>query len=65
MEEEKRQGEKHKKKAMVEEKKKKKKRKSVSLVKWIKNNYEDETLQEMITKGVPGKKIRSSAPSRY
>ena len=33
----------------------------VSLVKWVKNNYEDETLQEMIAKGVPGKKIRSRA----
>ena len=37
----------------------------VSLVKWVKINYEDETLWEMIAKGVPGKKIRSRAPSRY
>ena len=37
----------------------------VSLVKWVKNNYEAETLQEMIVKGVPDKKIRSKVPSRY
>ena len=37
----------------------------VSLVKWVKNNYEAETLQEMIAKGVPGKKICSRAPSCY
>ena len=37
----------------------------VSLVKWVKINYEAETLQEMITKCVPGKKICSRAPSRY
>ena len=37
----------------------------VSLVRWVNNNYEGETLQEMIAKGVPGKTIRSQAPSRY
>ena len=36
----------------------------VSLVRWVQNNYEGETLQEIIAKGVPGKKIRSRAPSR-
>ena len=37
----------------------------VSLVKGVKNNYKGETLQDMIAKGVTGKKIRSRAPSRY
>ena len=37
----------------------------VSLVKWVKNNYETETLQEITTKCVPGKKISSQGPSCY
>ena len=36
----------------------------VSLVKWVKNNYVDETHQEMITKRVPGKKISSRVVNR-
>ena len=37
----------------------------VSLVKWVKNNYEAETQQQMIIKGVPAKKISSRVVPRY
>jgi hypothetical protein len=37
----------------------------VSLVKWVKTNYEAETQQQMIIKGVPAKKISSRVVHRY
>ena len=37
----------------------------VTLVKLVKKNYEDETVQEMINLGVPDKKLCSRAPSRF
>ena len=37
----------------------------VSLVKWVKINYEEETRQQMIIKGVPAKKISSRVVPRY
>ena len=37
----------------------------VSLVKWVKTNFEVETQQQMIIKGVPGKKISSRVVNRY
>ena len=37
----------------------------VTLVKWVKNQYEGETFEAMIDLGVPDKKSCSRAPSRY
>ena len=37
----------------------------VSLVKWVKINYEEETRQQMIIKGVPAKKIIGRVVPRY
>ena len=37
----------------------------VSLVKWVKNNYEEETLQDMAARGIPSKKVCSRGVPRY
>ena len=37
----------------------------VSLVKWVKKNYEEETFQEMARAKVPDKKACSRAPNRF
>ena len=37
----------------------------VSLVKWVKNNHEEETLMEMAAKGIPPKRVCSRGVPRY
>ena len=37
----------------------------VSLVKWVKIDYEEETWQQMIVKGGPAKEISSRVVPRY